>query len=122
MGNPNANSLEESVTSSAAPVAEPAKGKTSCSDAYCRCHDNPGAGHCGDCAVLPTIKVTLGLALRDHTWVEKSIEFEIDPEFDDDNSFDLLETSFQHWAKANEVACNELAPSGWFLIAWEWAS
>jgi hypothetical protein len=121
MGNPNAVNLEESATPTP-PAAEPAKGEVTCSDPHCRCHDNPGPGHCGDCGVLPTIKVDLGLALSDHTWVERKVEFEIDPEFEKDKSFDLTETSFNHWLGQNEDEANKLAPSGWFLIAWEWKS
>ena len=95
MGNPNASSLEESAST---PTAEPVKGE----------------------GVLPTISVTLGLALPDHTWVERKVEFQIDPEFEEDDSFDLLETSVEHLVDQNQDEMDKLAPSGWFLISWEW--
>ena len=117
MGNPNANSLEASASS---PVAETVKGQVTCSDPHCRCHDTQSVGHCGNCSILPTISVTLGLALPDHTWVERKVEFEIDPEFEEKESFDLAQTSFEHWTAQNEDDANKLAPSAWFLIAWEW--
>lgn len=117
MGNPNANSLEESAST---PPSEPAKGEVTCSDPHCRCHDTQSVGHCGDCGILPTISVALGLALPDHTWVERKVEFQIDPEFEEDESFDLLETSAEHLVAQNQDEMDKLAPSGWFLIAWEW--
>jgi len=117
MGNPNANSLEESAST---PAVEPAKGEVTCSNPHCRCHDTQSVGHCSDCGILPTISVTLGLALPDRTWVERKVEFPIDPEFEENESFDLAQTSFEHWTTQNENEANKLASSGWFMIAWEW--
>ena len=94
--------------------------KTKCMDRFCRCHDRSGSGCCFDCRVLPTVKVTLGLALPDHTWSEVEVEFECDPEFDEDDSFNLQETAFKHWLEIAGEEADKVAPSGWFLIAWEW--
>ena len=70
---------------------------------------------------LPTIVVTLGLALPNGTWVERMIRFECDPEFEKDNSFDLCETAMTHWVSENTEEANRLAPSGWWLIFHEWS-
>lgn len=70
---------------------------------------------------LPILVVTLGLALPDKTWVERVIKFECDPEFEDDESFDLQETAANHLMAKNQEEIDRLAPSGWFLIAWEWS-
>lgn len=95
--------------------------KEQCSDPFCRCHDKfTGPGCCGDCKMLPIVQVTLGLALADHTWIERVVEFECDPEFDDDDSFDLQETAANHLMSKNQEEMDKLAPSGWFLIAWQW--
>lgn len=120
MGNPNANSLEESAPSPTVPVTETTKGEVMCADPFCRCHETQGSTHCGDCSILPIISVTLGLALPDHTWVEKTVEFEIDPEFEQNESFDLQETAANHLMAQHQEEIDKLAPSGWFLIAWEW--
>lgn len=118
MGNPNANNLEESAST---PAVESVKGKVKCDDPFCRCHEKGfHSGHCGDCGVLPTISVTLGLALPDRTWVDRKVEFQADPEFEEDESFDLLETSAEHLVAQNQDEMDKLAPSGWFLISWEW--
>lgn len=95
------------------------KPKEDCSDPFCRCHDH-SSNCCGNCRNLPIVQVTLGLALPDHTWSEVEVEFECDPEFDDDDSFDLQETAFNHWLKIASDDANKLAPSGWFLISWQW--
>jgi hypothetical protein len=119
MGNPNENSLEESAQVSAS-TPSPVQGVVSCSDAFCRCHDSGIiGGHCMDCSVLPTISVTIGLALADHTWQERTVEFECDPEFEN-NDLDLSEAAFEHWLGSNIEEAEKLAPSGWFLIDWTW--
>jgi hypothetical protein len=96
MGNPNAGNLEESATVSATPAVPT---------------EEDG---------LSVIKVTLGLALPDHTWIEKTVEFEVDPEFEQREDFSLAHTAFEHWIEEKEDEANSLTPSGWFLINWEW--
>lgn len=115
---------------------EPVKGEVTCSDPFCRCHKNwSGPGHCGDCAVLPTISVVLGLALPDHTWIEKTIEFKIDPEWESNPDGILLaRMAFDRWChdfatkgptatayeKAEAASKISVNLSGYFLISWEW--
>jgi len=135
MGNPNANSLEESAST---PAAEPAKGEVTCSNPHCRCHDTQSVGHCSDCGVLPTINVRLGIALPDGTWTEKAVEFEIDPEWENNPNGDLLrDLAFNHWChnfanngptsktryeKAEAAAKVSIEIAGSFILGWEWKS
>ncbi len=114
-------------------------GKVTCSDPFCRCHDSQGLGHCQDCTVLPTIVVTLGIARPDNTWTEKKVEFEIDPEWENNPNGDLLrDLAFNHWChdfanngptaeyaktqyeKAEAVSKVNIHISGYFVLNWEW--
>jgi DNA-directed RNA polymerase subunit M/transcription elongation factor TFIIS len=46
---------------------------------------------------LPIIVVTLGVCRNDHTWSEEIVEFECDPEFENDAAFNLNSEAFQWW-------------------------